>query len=440
MDIRKFFKSKPTYVSERVIESTSNSEMASDALPGFTVFNEAKRKRSEDKQTSDESDEDVGFSKLENERKRSVLFTIPKKDFDEWPKQFVVVKDLGSKDIPGQTASFRAAVRQGILTILLKQPGIITNREDASTFAHYFPTDGFDQFLKTVRKDFKAVTANPGCFPTTNKKTNSPYAGYLLEFATAEERANFDLNLARENAGTPNRIFPHGQPMFASDLKKYVEGRKDELQDFMNRFFKSNEVYSRVNKWTPQPTQATGTPKRERQRTRVFTELRRRTTKSLLLAIPDENFNDWPSDLIVVSDMNNKDVPGQSAALRVAVRQGILTRLLRQPSIVKFGTSAEDFGHFFPTVGLDKFLHISRLMFRAITAKPGETSVVSSTNSPYTGYLLEFATEDERANFDLIHARENAEITNRPFLHGHPMFAIDLKSTSKVARTNWKSS
>lgn len=69
---------------------------------------------------------------------------------------------------------------------------------------------------------FRAITAKPD-ETSRNKGTNSPYAGHLLEFATAGERSYFDLNHARENAETPERILIHGHPMFSGDLKKYVD-------------------------------------------------------------------------------------------------------------------------------------------------------------------------------------------------------------------------
>lgn len=184
--------------------------------------------------------------------KKLVLFAIPKEDFNAWPSNLIVVSDMTNKDVRGQSTNLRVAVRQGILTRLQKQPSIITsaNKEETAIFSKYFPSRGFDKFIYSIRRHFRAITA-PVELPTAHKFTNSPYAGYLLELATDEERTNFDLNHARENAEVSKRIFPHGKPMFSADLKSYVNDRKDELESFMNRLFKSNKRYSNVDKWIP---------------------------------------------------------------------------------------------------------------------------------------------------------------------------------------------
>lgn len=169
----------------------------------------------------------------------------------------IVVDDMMNRDVPGQSASLRVAVRQGILTRLLKQPNLIdssrnsTLQRDKLNFCKYFPGKGLDIFLCQIRKDFQSTTAIPTFKPKT-KRINSPYAGYLLEFATPEQRKYFDLNLVRENSEAPRRVFPHGHPMFSADLKKYVDGRKDELNIFMNRLYDSNQRYSCVNEWIPE--------------------------------------------------------------------------------------------------------------------------------------------------------------------------------------------
>lgn len=242
---------------DMTIPSTPKSKVVSKPSETIEEASKAPKRSGVNNDRSYNKKQPMKRLKPEYARSMSHPFEIPNEDFNDWPERLVVVRDMNNQDITGQSASFRTAVRQGILTRLLKQPSIVTLNKDPGTFALYFPTEGFELFLKAVRKMFRAITAEPGAEPPL-RSTNSPYAGYLLEFATEKERANFDLNLVRENAETPNRKFPHGHQMFSADLKKYVEDRKEELEKFMTRFFDSNVIYSRVGEWTPEPAPTTG--------------------------------------------------------------------------------------------------------------------------------------------------------------------------------------
>lgn len=179
------------------------------------------------------------------------LGSIPNINLSQWPKSLIVVKDLYNPPIEGQSAGFRTAFRQVLLTRLLLQPNVINGNANPDLFEQCHPCEGFPMFLSKMRHVFKAMTTNPKKPHIDKSLFANILVPYVLEFANPQQLVYYDEKLEQEINRVKHRKWPWGKPLNAAECKRYVKGREEALSGFEKRLVNSNSRYNQWYKWTP---------------------------------------------------------------------------------------------------------------------------------------------------------------------------------------------